>query len=83
MMIIMVPVFAQIGETLHVWRERQEQRALLATLRTRSARCRPVLSDIVFEVEKRFGGLKKAASRRRLHKGAPAIVFSGLPGSQP
>ena len=48
-------VFAQIAETLHVWRERQEQRRQLATLTERDLHDVGLSwSDIVFEAEKPF-----------------------------
>jgi len=52
----MVPVFSRkIGETLHVWRERQEQRRQLATLTERDLHDVGLSwSDIVFEAEKPF-----------------------------
>jgi len=46
---------AQIGETLHVWRERQERRRQLATLTERDLHDVGLSwSDIVFEAEKPF-----------------------------
>ena len=48
-------LFAQIGEALHVWRERQQQRRLLATLTERDLHDVGLSwSDIAFEAEKPF-----------------------------
>ena len=48
-------VFAQIGEALHVWRERREQRRQLATLTERDLHDVGLSwSDIAFEAEKPF-----------------------------
>jgi uncharacterized protein YjiS (DUF1127 family) len=48
-------VFAQISETLHVWRERQHQRRQLAELTDRELHDVGLSwSDIVFEAEKPF-----------------------------
>ena len=47
--------FAQIGEALHVWREREQQRRQLATLTERDLHDVGLSwSDIAFEVEKPF-----------------------------
>ena len=48
-------LFAQIGETLHVWHQRQERRRQLATLTERDLHDVGLSwSDIVFEAEKPF-----------------------------
>ena len=48
-------LFAQIGETLHVWRERQHQRRQLAELTDRELHDVGLSwSDVVFEAEKPF-----------------------------
>jgi uncharacterized protein YjiS (DUF1127 family) len=48
-------LFSQIGEALHVWRERQQQRRQLATLTERDLHDVGLSwSDIAFEVEKPF-----------------------------
>jgi uncharacterized protein YjiS (DUF1127 family) len=47
--------FAQIGETLHTWRERQQQRRELASWSERDLHDVGLSrSDIVFEAEKPF-----------------------------
>jgi uncharacterized protein YjiS (DUF1127 family) len=48
-------VFAQLGETLHVWRERRQQRRELARWSERDLHDVGLSwSDIVFEAEKPF-----------------------------
>jgi uncharacterized protein YjiS (DUF1127 family) len=48
-------LLAQIGETLHVWRERQQRRRQLAALTERDLHDVGISwSDIVFEAEKPF-----------------------------
>jgi uncharacterized protein YjiS (DUF1127 family) len=48
-------LFAQISETLHVWRERQRNRRQLAELSARDLHDVGLSwSDIVYEVEKPF-----------------------------
>ena len=48
-------LFAQIGETLHVWRERQRNRRQLAELSARDLHDVGLSwSDIVYEAEKPF-----------------------------
>ena len=48
-------LFSQIGQTLHVWHERQQQRRQLATLTERDLHDVGLSwSDIVFEAEKPF-----------------------------
>ena len=47
--------FAQIGETLHVWRERQRSRRQLAQLSVRDLHDVGLSwSDVVYEAEKPF-----------------------------
>ena len=48
-------IFARIGETLHVWRKRQQDRRQLAELTARDLHDVGISwSDIVYEAEKPF-----------------------------
>src|SRR3979490_1492780 len=69
--------FAQIGQTLRLWRDRQLERRRLAELTDRDLHDVGLSrADIFFEAEKPFWRAGTPPGRRRLLRGAPTDDFS-------
>ena len=76
-------LFAQLSETLQIWRDRQRQRGANCPAGP-IANC--MTSDFPGATsstrpKSHFGGHERSQGRRCLNRGTPAIVFSGPTGA--